>query len=262
VHPVAFHIFGVDVYWYGIVYATALMGSIGLSAIVLNFLRKIGTKVPTKSQFDAFLFWAIVWVVISARLGHVLFFDASYYINNPIEILMIRKGGLAFHGGLIGITIYTMWFCKTLHFSAAVLSDILAFSATIGIFLGRFANFINQELYGKISAVRHAVIFKFVDDMPRYPTQIYESLFEGFIPFVVMLGIFGRSQGQLIGSWSFCAIFCIMYSISRFVIEFFKDVETYNCLRIQLTTGQILSIPLLLFGLSIILVTYKKSNCK
>ena len=254
INPVAFRLSGIDIYWYGIFYALALLGSWMVATFILRRLRTQNAIVPSKQQFDSFMFWAIVWAVIGSRLGHVLFFEPTYYAEHPIEILLIRNGGLAFHGGFIAVAIFIYYFCRKNNFRIMTMCDILCFSASFGIFIGRLANFFNQELYGKIATVDHAVIFQFVDKMPRYPTQIYESLFEGLLNFIVMLYVWGFTRGKIIGSGVFTFIFCTIYSISRFIIEFYKDVETNFW---GLTTGQILSILMFLIGIIILLWTKK-----
>ena len=257
--PVAFSISGWNIYWYGIIYASSLFASWMVATWVLRKLRYNKINVPSKEDFDSFMFWAIISILVGARLGHVIFFELEYYLSNPIEILMLRNGGLSFHGSVIGLAIYTYFYNKRHNLSWKLMADVLCFASTLGIGIGRLANFMNQELYGKICTSDFAVIFKFVDEMPRYPTQIFESFFEGFLNFWIMFIVFRLKGVKIMGTGAMTSIFCIVYSSSRFVIEFFKEVETYtyfNC--ITLTVGQILSITMFLFG--IFVLYYKENN--
>jgi phosphatidylglycerol:prolipoprotein diacylglycerol transferase len=189
-------------------------------------------------------------MIIGARLGHVLFFDFEYYLNNPFEVLMIRKGGLSFHGGAIALAVYAYFFNKRRGLSWKIMMDALCIGGALGLGLGRIANFFNQELYGKVCSSDFAVIFQMVDHMPRYPTQIFESIFEGFINFWILIATFKIGGTKVIGNCKIPAIFSIIYSSSRFVIEFYKDVEVYTYFKcISLTVGQALSIALFMFGI-------------
>ena len=258
VSPIAFSIGNFNVYWYGIIYAIALFSSWAIATWILRKLRNNNISVPTKEVFDSFMFWAIVSIIIGARLGHVLFFDLEYYISRPLEIFMLRNGGLSFHGSVIALAIYTYFFMKKQKLSWAVLIDVLSIAGAFGVGIGRLANFMNQELYGKISTNDFSVIFSFVDHMPRYPTQLFESFFEGFLTFLILLIVLKVKGFRTIGSGLFSALFCIIYSSARFAIEFYKDVETYTYFNIlTLTVGQILSIALFLFG---IFMLYLKNN--
>ena len=229
----AFSVFGVDIYWYGIIYAFAV-------ACSWSFAYKLtehATQVITKTQFDKMMYKMIIYCIIFARLGHVLFFEPKYYIEHPSEIIMLRHGGLSFHGGVIGVVFALLTFAKNNNIKISILADILSFSGSIGIFIGRFANFINQELYGTATQAQYGVIFSTVDSIPRHPVQIYEALTEGLVNFIVMLLM--KKCNVKIGTTMYAVVFISIYSISRFFTEFYK--ETDICM-FELTTGQILSI--------------------
>lgn len=252
VSPIAFSIGPLPVYWYGIIYAISLFSAWAVATWILRKLRFNNIPVPTKESFDSFMFWAIISVIVGARLGHVLFFDLSYYMRHPAEIFMIRNGGLAFHGAIITLAIYTFIYVRRQNFSWRILTDVLAIAGALGVGIGRFANFMNQELYGQITASDLGVIFSFVDNFPRYPTQIFEAFFEGLLNFWLLFIIFRLKGVKLIGTSIPTAIFCMVYSAARFVIEFYKDVEVHTFFNtVALTTGQILSILLFLFGVFI-----------
>jgi len=260
VSPIALSIGNFNIYWYGIIYATALFSSWAIATWILRKLRNNKISVPSKEDFDKFMFWGIIFIIIGARLGHVLFFDLEYYITYPLEIFMLRNGGLSFHGSAIALAIYTYFFMKKQNFSWKLLADVLSLAGAFGVGIGRIANFMNQELYGRISTIDFSVIFSLVDHMPRYPTQLFESFFEGFLNFIILFFIFQLKGIKIIGTGLITALFCIIYSAARFAIEFYKDVETYTYFNsITLTVGQILSIALFLFG---IFMLYLKNNEK
>lgn len=258
--PIAFSIGSLDVYWYGVIYANALFLSWCVATWTLRKLRFNNINVPTKESFDSFMFWAIVSIIVGARLGHVLFFDLEYFLTHPLEIFMLRNGGLSFHGSVMGLAIYSYFYIKKQNFSWKLFADVLCLAGALGVGIGRFANFMNQELYGQITTGTMGIIFSFVDNMPRYPTQIFEAFFEGLLNFWILFIIFRLNGVKIMGSGIITAIFCIIYSSARFIIEFYKEVETYTYFNtITLTVGQILSIALFLFG---IFVLYFKENDK
>lgn len=253
VSPVAFSIGILPIYWYGIIYATALFSSWAVATWVLRKLRNNDIHVPSKEEFDSFMFWAIVSVVVGARLGHILFYELEYFLKHPMEIIMIRNGGLSFHGSVIALVVYVFMYVKRHKISWKIMADVLAIAGALGVGIGRFANFMNQELYGKVTSSDIAVIFSLVDNMPRYPTQIIEAFFEGLLNFWLLFIIFRLKGVKVIGTGIIASIFCIVYSSARFIIEFYKEVEVYTYFdSVALTVGQILSIALFLFGVFVL----------
>jgi phosphatidylglycerol:prolipoprotein diacylglycerol transferase len=199
------------------------------------------------------MFFAIVWTVVGARLGHVIFFELEYYLHNPHEIIMLRNGGLSFHGSVLALTLYTSYFCKKRNVYWKIILDVLCLAGSLGVGIGRLANFVNQELYGKVCTANFAVIFSLVDQLPRYPTQLLESFFEGLLNFWLLIIVFRLKGIVIIGTGMLTSIFCIVYSSARFIIEFYKEVETITYFKcISLTVGQILSIALFLFGIFVL----------
>lgn len=250
ISPIAFSVGPISIYWYGIIYAASIL-------ICWKFAHYVISKTeqaPKKGEFESFMLSSIIWCIIGARIGHILFFEVEYYLRHPLEVFMLRNGGMSFHGAIIGLAIASHRFSRKYGYSLKIIADILSFSGAIGIFLGRIANFINQELYGLPTGVDWAVIFTYVDPLPRHPTQLYESLSEGFFSFWVMFVLWIIKRGKSIGTGIYTLIFLSFYSISRFFIEFFKDVEVITYFNlIKLTTGQVLSISLLMASIIIFL---------
>lgn len=253
--PVAFSFGHISIYWYGIIYATSILLSWKFACYII---RKT-PNAPSIPEFDVFMFAGIIACVVGARLGHILFFEFEYYLQHPLDIMMIRNGGLSFHGAVIGIISVVVWFSRKYKYNFKVMADILAFAGSIGIFCGRIANFINQELYGSPTGVKWAVIFSRVDSLPRHPTQIYESIFEGLFSFWIMLILWKLRGVRSIGTGVYAFIFLTIYSSSRYIIEFFKDVEVITYFNMfSITVGQILSI--VFFLLAICVLKYRSKS--
>ena len=249
---ISFSIGSFNVYWYGILFAISLLVGWYISNNIVKRLNYLGYTKLTLNEFDSFLFLGLIIIIVFSRLGHVLFYEFQFYKSNPMEIFMIRHGGLAFHGGLIGLIIYIYIYCKKKNISWLLLIDILSIAASAGLITGRLANFFNQELVGKVWASKYGVVFPLVDTFPRYPTQLYEALTEGLLAFFIQIIYLNINGWKSFGTGKYSVIFCIIYSTSRFVIEFYKDVEEiFITKNIILTVGQILCI--LMFIMSFVL---------
>ena len=237
ISPIAFSIAGVNIYWYGILFAVSLLTSWCFASAVV---RRTGSNFSV-NDLDKFLFGGIIATILGARLGHIIFFDLRYYITYPSEIFMIRNGGLSFHGGLIGLLLFAWLYSRRRKISLKFLADVLCLAAPLGLITGRLANFFNQELVGKVWASDKAVIFPLVDGLPRYPTQLFEAMTEGLLAFLINIIILRCRGWKSVGSGVYLFSFLTVYSSSRFVIEFFKDVPQINFFDLfSLSTGQIL----------------------
>ena len=246
IDPVAFSIGSLKIYWYGVLFALSIVIAWTFINIFVKKTSELGYSTITLNQLDKFMLGAIVVTVISARIGHVLFFELDYYLHNPLEIVMLRNGGLSFHGGLIGMIIYTWIYCSKHSIPKLFLADTLCFATSGALITGRLANFVNQELVGKVWASEFGVVFKAVDDLPRYPTQLYEAMTEGLLTFMILSLTLKLKGWKSVGTGIYTSLFCIVYSSSRFIIEFFKDTDI-ACM--SLTVGQILCLFMFCLGL-------------
>ena len=239
--PVAIQIFSVEIRWYSLSY---------IFGILLGWLycKKILIKDKNISQlFDDLIAYIIIGIILGGRLGYVLFYNFKHYLDNPIEILMIWNGGMSFHGGLIGVIVFTIFYAKKNNLNKFIFLDLISASAPIGIFLGRISNFINSELYGKQTDVFWSVIFPKIDDVGRHPSQLYEALLEGIVLFVILFLL--TKKNYLIRPGLISAFFLIFYSIFRFIVEFFRvPDEQLGFLYLNLTMGQIISLIFIVFG--------------
>ena len=250
--PVAFQILSLEIRWYSLAY---IMG------IILGWTyckKKLITDQHILGLFDDFITYAVIGIILGGRLGYALFYNLNYYLENPLEIMMVWNGGMSFHGGLIGVILATQLFANKYKVNQFIFLDLVALSAPIGIFFGRIANFINSELIGRAANLPWSVQFVLVDNIKRHPSQLYEAFFEGIILFL-LLGYFFK-KNYLHNPGKISALFLIFYSLFRFFAEFFRSPDPQiGYLFLNLTLGQLISIFFLIAGM---LLFYLKNNEK
>ncbi|MCZ6447784.1 MAG: prolipoprotein diacylglyceryl transferase [Alphaproteobacteria bacterium] len=211
--------------------------------------------VVSRAMVDDFLLWATLGVILGGRLGYVLFYNAGYYLADPLRILEVWKGGMSFHGGLLGVVIATVLFARRRHIPILAMGDLVCLVAPIGLFFGRIANFINGELYGRPSDVPWAMVFP-TDPLkiPRHPSQLYEAAGEGIVLLLIlsMLARFAhgrRRQGLITGA------FFLGYAFFRSTAELFRQPDAHiGFLTGATTMGQWLSVPVAAAGVGLIWV--------
>ncbi len=249
--PVALDFFFIGIRWYSLAYIFGiLLGWLYCKKILIKNERLL-------NLFDDLITYLIVGIILGGRLGYILFYNFEYYYNNFHEVFMIWKGGMSFHGGVIGIIFATFIFSKKNKINTFIFLDLIALASPIGIFFGRIANFINSELYGRETDVIWSVKFIMVDDLNRHPSQIYEAFLEGLVLFI-LLNILAKKEifkkPGLISSF-----FLIFYSLFRFLIEYFREPDSQiGFLAFNLTLGQLISI--IFFSLGIFLYLFKKNE--
>ena len=248
--PVALNFFFLEIRWYSLSY---IFGILFAWIYCKKFLIK---DEKILNLFDDLITYIIIGIIIGGRLGYVIFYNLSYYSKNILEIFMIWEGGMSFHGGLLGVIIATYGFSKKNNINPFLFLDLISMSAPIGIFLGRIANFINSELYGRETNLFWSVKFEKIDNTFRHPSQIYEAIFEGVILFVLLNFIFKK---QFLRSPGFIsALFLIFYSTFRFFIEFTREPDVQiGYILFNLSLGQLLSLLFCMFG---IFLFYKKNE--
>ena len=251
--PVAFQIFSFEIRWYSLAYI------IGITLGWLYCKKRLIKDSYILEIFDDFISYLIIGVILGGRIGYVLFYNIKYYLENPIEILMIWNGGMSFHGGLIGVFIASKLFSNKHKVNQFIFLDLVSLSAPIGIFFGRIANFINSELYGRASELPWSVKFILIDNIKRHPSQLYEAFFEGIILFLILLYFFKKNYLEKPGLIS--GLFLIFYSLFRFFTEFFRSPDPQiGYLILNLTLGQSISVLFLVMGF--LLFYYKKNENK
>ena len=259
--PVAFSLGPLVVRWYALAYIGGLLiGWLYARRLAANARLWGELRRPGPEDLDDFLVCAALGVVVGGRLGFVLFYHPGYYLTNPLEIVQVWKGGMAFHGGLFGAGIAITVFSRMRGLNPFALLDLGAVVAPIGLFLGRVANFVNGELWGRPADVPWAVIFPRAGPELRHPSQLYEAVLEGAV-LLVLLGILVRiigfkRPGLLAG------IFGMGYAMARFSVEFFREPDRHLGFLMGgwLTMGMVLSIPLFLIGVWLAMRTRSPSR--
>lgn len=259
ISPVAFQIGFLSVRWYSLAYMFGLLGG----WIYAKKLAKKWQNGVGENHVDDFLTYATLGVIFGGRLGYVLFYNLDYYAMNPVQILKIWQGGMSFHGGLLGVVVAFVLFSKLKKISFFALTDIIACVAPMGLFLGRVANFINGELYGRVAKdVPWAVVFPNGGSFPRHPSQLYEAMLEGLALFLILnlTALYPKvreKRGFLSG------LFVAFYASFRLFVEQFRQPDLHlGFIFEHITMGQALSIPMLLCGLAIIFYSFHKTSKK
>ncbi|AMB77774.1 MULTISPECIES: prolipoprotein diacylglyceryl transferase [Pseudomonas] len=253
IDPVALAIGPLKIHWYGLMYL------IGIGAAWLILSRRLNRFDPTwtKEKLSDLVFWVAMGVIVGGRLGYVLFYDLSAYIANPLLILEVWKGGMAFHGGLIGVMLAVWWFGKRNGKSFFQIMDFIAPVVPIGLGAGRIGNFINAELWGKASDVPWAMIFPTdPQQLARHPSQLYQFALEGVALFLI-LWLYSRKPRP---TMAVSGMFALFYGIFRFIVEFVRvpDAQLGYLAFGWVTMGQILCIPMILGGLLLIWWAYQR----
>jgi len=261
--PVALHIGPFDLRWYSLAYLAGIF--VGFWYL-LKLLKQPGAPMGRRHA-DDLVFYAALGVIFGGRLGYVLFYNLSEYLRHPIEILKLWDGGMSFHGGVIGTSLGIFYFSRKEKLNWLRVHDYVACCVPFGLFFGRLANFINQELWGAVTTVPWAVRFEELNAFgqrvlgpPRHPSQLYEALLEGIVLFCILAYMFWKTKaryepGKLVGA------FISFYGCFRFGIEFIREPDSQLIKFAQAThlhMGQWLSLPMILGGLYLMLTAKKR----
>ncbi len=255
-NPVLFDFGIIEIRWYSLAYIFGILIGWWLGKKIFKYRINIKNKVFDLKNFDDLISYLIIAIILGGRLGYVLFYNFSYYLKNPIDILKIWEGGMSFHGALIGVIISIIYFSKDKKIEKFFIYDAIACVTPIGLFFGRVANFINSELYGIPSNVYWSVIFLKVDNIPRHPSQLYEAFLEGILLFIIlMIFIYNKKIKN-----GFCSsLFLILYGTFRIFCEQFREPdEQIGYLFNLFSLGTVLSFIMIVAG--IIVLTKIKSN--
>ena len=246
IDPVLVSIGPIAIRWYGLAYVA---GFIVAGLVLRSLARRWEVGLSDDDLLDIVL-WSVVGLVVGARIGYVLFYGAGSYWDDPVSILAFWDGGMSFHGGLIGILLTGWIVAKKKGIPPLRLFDLGAVGAPLGIFFGRIANFINGELWGRVSDVPWAMVFpRAPGGLPRHPSQLYEALLEGLVIFIVLWVLARRKRGDglLIGT------LLVLYSVFRTFIEFFREPDVQlGFIAGPFTMGQLLTLPMLFAGVWLI----------
>lgn len=239
--PVIVRIGPLAVRWYGLMY---LLGFICGYFVIRRLVRQRSLPLSDEGISDL-LFAAVLGVVVGGRLGYVLFYNPGHYLAYPWQILAVWEGGMSFHGGLLGVVLACSIFCWRRRLSLLATGDILTTAATIGLGLGRLGNFINGELWGRVTDVPWGIVFPGAGPLPRHPSQLYEAFLEGPVLFGILWLAHRRQSPAGVPFFSFF----LLYGVFRFAVEFVRQPDVQlGFLWGGATMGQLLSLPMILFG--------------
>lgn len=242
INPIAFHIGPLQIHWYGLTY---VFGFLGGWLLALWRAKKPGSN-WTSEQVSDLVFYSALGVIIGGRVGYMLFYNFPNLISNPLSLFKVWDGGMSFHGGLLGVILALWFFGKKINKSLAELGDFIAPIVPIGLAAGRVGNFINGELWGRVTTMPWGMIYPQAGPLPRHPNEIYEFLLEGVFLFTVLWLYSAKPRPRM----AVLSLFLFLYGCIRFFIEFFRQPDpqlgfiAFN----WLTMGQLLSIPMIVVG--------------
>ena len=254
IDPVAINLGFIDIRWYGIAY---LLGFLWVLYMGKYSIDKKNITWIDKKQYENMLVNCMLAVLVGGRFGYILFYQFGLFIKEPWVLFKIWQGGMSFHGGLLGCFLFLLYYVRKNNLKFLNISDLIVVWVPLGLGLGRIANFINGELWGRATNSDWGMVFPWVDDQLRHPSQIYEFFFEGLVLSLIMFYCWKNlfKIGQSTG------VFLFFYGFFRFVIEFFRspDQQIGFLFNINLTLGQLLSVPMIIGG--ILLIRKSRGHC-
>jgi phosphatidylglycerol:prolipoprotein diacylglycerol transferase len=248
--PVLIDFGPLQIRWYGLMYVIAF----SLAYFVMVRISKTKDLGITKQDIGDFLTYAIVGIILGARLGYCFLYNGLYYVQNPLKVLAVWEGGMSFHGGLVGIVVAGWIYIQKTGKPFWVFADLAALAAPLGLFFGRIGNFINAELYGRVTDAPWGMVFPDAGGLPRHPSQLYEALMEGLLLFFFLFWLSKKKtmEGKLL------PVFLIGYGTSRFVVEFFREPDPQVGFVLgPFTMGQVLCAMMVLVGTGLIFIQKK-----
>jgi len=256
--PIAISFGPIAIRWYALAYVGGIVLGWWLARRVAGSNAAWGGASPIKpADIDDVIVWIALGVVLGGRLGYVLFYNPAYFAAHPADIFTLWRGGMSFHGGFLGTVLALILFARARGFSILSMLDVAAIVTPIGLFLGRLANFVNGELWGRPTDVPWAFIFPHAGPEPRHPSQLYEAGLEGIVLFLIVF--FAMRRGALRRPGLIGGLFVGGYGLARVAVEFFREPDAHiGYLAGGLTMGILLSIPMALFGAGLVIYALRK----
>jgi len=252
IDPVIIQIGPLAVRWYGMMY---LLGFGGGYLVMTRIARRRHFPMSSETISDL-LFYGVLGVVLGGRLGYTLFYNFSYYSRHPLEIFAVWEGGMSFHGGTLGVLVALALFCLRKKLPFLMVGDLVVAAVPVGLGLGRIGNFINGELWGRVTDLPWGMVFPGAGPLPRHPSQLYEAALEGLLLFAVIYFLHYKNAGRGVPAFAFL----FGYGVLRFLVEFVRQPDSQlGFLWGGATMGQLLSLPMIVVGL-VGLITVLRSN--
>jgi phosphatidylglycerol---prolipoprotein diacylglyceryl transferase len=251
IDPVFLRLGPLEFRWYGLMYICGFMAAYFL---ILAGAKRKGLPLSKDDVADV-IFTVAVGVILGGRLGYILFYNLSYYLSHPLKVFAVWEGGMSFHGGLTGAILAALYYIKKHRLRFYQLADIGFQAAPVGLFCGRIGNFINGELYGRVTDVSWGMVFPGGGPLPRHPSQLYEAFLEGPLMFLILFLVGRKTDKEGVVFWSFI----MLYGLFRFLVEFVREPDTQlGYLVGGLSMGQLLSLPMFLVGAAMAIYRYRR----
>ncbi len=263
IDPVLISFGPIAIRWYALAYVFGLIAAWWIMARLAERPPAPGEKpILTRMMIDDYLLWVTLGVILGGRMGYVLFYQGDYFLTNPLRIFAVWQGGMSFHGGLAGVVIATIAFARRRHVPILAIGDLASLVTPIGLFLGRIANFINGELFGRPTDVPWAMVFPRGGDIPRHPSQLYEAALEGLLLLAILwaLNRFAHARGR---RGLITGAFLLGYGLFRSFVETFREPDIQiGFLAGDTTMGQWLSLPVIIAGIWLISVALSRAPAR
>lgn len=265
IDPIAFSLpemFGYGpfpVRWYGIAYICGFFSGLWyMKHLIKHRNQPLSSKALTVEHVDDLFVWVVLGVILGGRLGYVLFYNLSYFIENPENIIALWQGGMSYHGGMIGVIVAMFLFAWRNKLNPIDIADRVVPSVCFGLFFGRLANFINGELWGRVTDSSVGMIFPHAGNLPRHPSQLYEAVLEGIVLFLILHYVAKNN----IKRYQLSGLFLVGYGTFRGLVEFFREPDAHLQSGIfeWVTMGQLLSLPMIVAGIILLQVGEKHSR--
>jgi len=253
IDPVFLRLGPLEFRWYGLMY---IIGFICAYFIILAGVKR--TKIGlTRDDVADFVFTVAMGIILGGRTGYILFYNLAYYLDHPLKVFAVWEGGMSFHGGLAGGILAGLYYVRKKKVPIFRMADIVAPSIPVGLGLGRFGNFINGELYGRVTDVPWGMVFSAGGNLPRHPSQLYEAILEGPVTYLILWALGRKERPAGVISWTFIAL----YGLFRFFVEFFREPDQQlGYIFGFFSMGQMLSFPMFLLGMGMVWWTYKATG--
>ncbi len=258
IDPIAFSLGPVDVRWYALAYMAGFI----LGWLMLRHIIKTYHQPLSLAQLDTLLNASLLGVIVGGRLGYVLFYQPEFYLANPLQIFALWQGGMSFHGGFLGVICAVIGVGRYYRLTILAVGDAVAMVAPIGLFFGRIANFINAELYGRVTESAFGIVFPDAGDLPRHPSQLYEACLEGVVLFLFLFWQYRKhyapDTARQTRHGTILAYFLIGYGLARYLVEFVRQPDAHigylvSLPYFSLSMGQLLSLPMIAVGAGLVL---------